>query len=146
MKAILLTALLTLGFAAYASDLFLEREEFELEACEEPTEEFLYEMLHEGRPPTKWRTVKGKSFEANRSVDVLGVIARTQEESYAIYKGERHTAEDVTFCKKGDNKLKVSHPRGTVTVTRKGKGRNSIINVRWGVFRYNFRLDRYVEK
>lgn len=116
-------------------------------ACEEPSERFLRAMLHEGGVPTKWRTVKGKTFEANRSVDVLGVIGRTQESSYAIYKGERYTAEDVTFCKTGSNSLRATHPeQGSVNLTRTGEGRDSMLSARWGIFRYNLRLDKYVKK
>jgi len=116
-------------------------------SCEVPSERFLRGMLHEGRVPTKWRTVKRKSYEANRSVDVLGVIGRTQERSYAIYKGKKYTAEDIVFCKTGGNKLKATHPEhGSVHLTRTGKGRDSLLSARWGIFRYNLRLDKYVQK
>lgn len=117
-------------------------------ACERPpSDAFLRKVLHEGRVPTKWRTVRGKSYKLNRGVDVLGVVAQTQEESYGLYKGKKYYLEDVTFCRTGENKFKGTHPKhGTVHVTRTGKGRKSMLSVRFGALRYNLRLNRYVTK
>lgn len=116
-------------------------------SCEDPSDRFLRAMLHEGSVPTKWRTVKGKSYDVNKSVNALGVIGRTIEKSYAIYKDERYTAEGIEFCRTGDNKMSARHPEhGRVHITRTGKGRKSMLSARWGIFRYNFRLDKYVKK
>ena len=116
-------------------------------ACKEPSDRFLRRILHEGKVTTKWRTVKGKSYNVNKSVNALGVIGRTQESSYAIYKGKKYTAEDIEFCKTGKNKMSARHPKhGTVHLTRTGKGRKSMLSARWGIFRYNLRLDKYVKK
>jgi len=117
-------------------------------ACDTPpSDAFLRKMLHEGKVPTKWRTVKGKSYKANRSIDALGVVARTQEESYAVYKGKRHYIDNVTFCRVGENKLKGTHPKhGTVRVTRTGKGKKSMLAVRYGALKTNLRLNQYVKR
>jgi len=116
-------------------------------ACEVPSERFLRGMLHEGGVPTLWRTVKGTSYVVNRSVNALGVIGRTQESSYAIYKNKKYTAEDVVFCKTGGNKMTAKHPdHGTVTLIRTGRGKESMLSARFGIFRYNLRLDKHVKK
>jgi len=140
MRAVLCLTLFAFSLVSFAE------EEFSL-ACEVPSERFLRGMLHEGSVPTKWRTVKGSTFDVNRAVNVLGVINKTQESSYAIYKGKKYTAEDIVFCKTGGNKLKATHPdKGSVHLTRTGTGRNSMLSARWGIFTYNLRLDKYVAK
>jgi hypothetical protein len=142
MKAIL--CLVLFGFSSIS---FANNASEDLSACEVPSERFLRGMLHEGGVPTKWRTVKGKSYDVNRSVNALGVIGRTQESSYAIYKGKKHTAEDIIFCKTGGNKLRATHPEhGSINLTRTGTGIDSMLSARWGIFRYNLRLDQYVQK
>ena len=93
------------------------------------------------------RQVKGKSFSVNKSLNALAVIGRTQEESYALYKKKRYTAEQVEFCRTGENKLSAKHPKyGKIHLTRSGAGRDSMLSARWGIFRYNLRLDKYVQK
>jgi|GEM_PF-3564815 len=133
MKAILLIILLSVCSVSFA--------------CEDPSDRFLRGMLHEGEVPTVWRTVKGKSHNADRSVKAVGVIGRTIESSYAVYKGKRHTAEGIVFCKTGSNKLRAIHPKhGSVHLTRTGTGKKSMLSAKWGIFGYNLRLDKYVIK
>ena len=117
-------------------------------ACDRPpSDAFLRKMLHEGTVPTEWRTVRRKSYKINRGVDVLGFVARTQEESYGLYKGKKHYLENVTFCRTGENQFKGTHPKhGTVHVKRTGKGRDSLLSVRFGALKYYLRLNRYVTK
>lgn len=117
-------------------------------ACDEPaTDRFIYNMLHFKRGTSDWRAVKGKTYEESRSFRVFAHAGRGIEDSYAIYKGEKHTIADADFCKVASNKLRVTTKEyGSVTITRRGSGDESTLVGRRGIFSLRFRPDHVVKR
>lgn len=117
-------------------------------ACETPaSERFIYNMLNHKRAPSEWKSVKGSTHKENRAWKILLHIGRGLEDSYAIYKDEKHTIATAEFCKIASNKMRITHPEhGSGVVERYGSGDESVIIGKKGIFSMRFRPSHVVHR
>lgn len=116
-------------------------------ACKTPSARKVSSIVHNLKTPTYWRTVKGRTYNANTAYPALATVLRRIEKSYVEYDGEVYTfeGEGVVLCDMpASNQIEGIHPRVRGTITRTGSGDNAMLTLRSGVFTMRVRPAEYV--
>ncbi len=118
-------------------------------SCSEPTRRKVGSILHNLKSPTYWRTVKGTSFEGNKSHPAFVTVLKNIPKSYVEYKGDvyRFDEQKIVLCDRPrTNEIQAIHPDAKATIIRTGNGDEALLTIRSGFITMRLRPTHLVRE